>query len=89
MRVDEARDERLAAQVDDPRLGTLELHHLVARPDGNDSATRYGNGLGLRLTIIDSDDVSACIDGIGAWRHWGGKRKRLPQACGDGHNDDR
>jgi hypothetical protein len=88
MRVDEAWYECLAAQIDDPRPGALEFHHLVSRPDGDDSAAHDGNGLGLRLTIIDRDYVTPGIDGIGGC-HWSGDRYRLPQACGDGQNDDR
>ena len=57
MWVDEARHERLAAQVDDARLGTFQLHHLVTIPDGDDSATLDCNGLDLRrksLTVTMS-----------------------------------
>jgi hypothetical protein len=82
MRVDEAGYERFAAQIDDPRPGTIELHHLVAIPDGDDSTACNGNGLGLRLKFIDGDDVATGIDGIGGC-HWGSDRNRLPEACGD------
>jgi hypothetical protein len=88
VRVDKAGYERPAAQVHHARLGTLQFHHLVAVPGGDDAPAPDSERLDLRLEFVDGDDGAAGVYGIGGC-HRGGERKRWREACGDGQHDGR
>ncbi|MNC16220.1 hypothetical protein D3C81_1447120 [compost metagenome] len=65
MWIDEAGHQGVASQVDQQSLGALVLHDLIAISDGENTAVLDCNCLSLWLKLIDGDDVTTCVDGIG------------------------
>ena len=58
MRVLEARQNRLAFELDHVGRRPDQLPDLTVGADGDDPAARYGNGLSTRPRRIDGDDTS-------------------------------
>src|SRR6266446_2482048 len=68
MRIDEARQHRLSAQINFLRIAGGECQHFVVRSDREKSTAGNGHGLRSRLTWIDRPKVSVVKNkfGLGA-----------------------
>jgi hypothetical protein len=85
VRVEKRRQQRLAAQIHDFRIGALvRLLDVGPRAHGHDPAAFDGQRFGARLLIVDGDDVAARVDRVGGidrrlrWLRCG--FRRLPAA---------
>ena len=94
VRVDEARQHRVRAELDDLGVVAPVRHHRVLAPDREDPAVLHGHGLGARLRVVHGHDV-ADVDGLcrvaGARvvRSVRGAACRHPSECGDRHHANR
>jgi hypothetical protein len=62
MRVDESREHRLAAEIDDLGRSALELQDVRFVADGEDLAVLHGDRICRRPGIVDGDDGAATVD---------------------------
>src|SRR5438309_3613728 len=62
MRVDESRQQKPFAKLDDLRRRSLQSEHVGLRTDSNDAITADGDRSRLRLTRVDGPDPSAAKD---------------------------
>ena len=66
VRIDEARQQRLALEVDDPDRPLRLLLDLGAGADGDDLSAAHEHRLGGRLRVVDRDDRAADIERVDA-----------------------
>src|SRR6266446_1985913 len=68
VRIDEARQHRLSAQINFLRIARGECQHFVVRSDGEKSSAGKSHGLRSRLTWIDRPETSVVKNkfGLGA-----------------------
>ena len=84
MRVDEARNDGLAADVHGFRRAIGEGPDLVIRADGHDALACDGDGLGTRLSRVYRDDVAVMKYQLRPLAQDGGERRAAHERqCGE------
>ncbi|MCY1185923.1 hypothetical protein D9M73_267440 [compost metagenome] len=65
MRIDEARRQRMPAQIDRVGLGA-EIARRATAADEDNGAIANHNGFGLWLVVVHGDDGAAAVKRVGA-----------------------
>ena len=65
VRIDQARQDHLAGEVDDRRLRAACLQHVLVGADADQTVALDGQGLGNREVAIDRDDLPVMEDQVG------------------------
>ncbi len=84
MRVDEARNDGLAADIHGFRRAIGEGADFVIRADGHDALACNGDGLGIRLSRVNRDDLAVMKDQLRPLAQDGGERRAAHERqCGE------